>query len=73
LSPFCSVAEVIIKFGQKRVGFGFNFYMIPDWNIPNPVQSVIFRTIFGNSLIGKMIVAEVSMIDPPAVLLPFWY
>ena len=41
--------------------------MIPDRNITNAVQTMIFGTFFGDSLVGKMIVAEVAMIDPPAV------
>jgi hypothetical protein len=41
--------------------------MVPNGDIANPVQPVIFRTVFGCSLIGKMIVAEVAMVYPPAV------
>jgi hypothetical protein len=41
--------------------------MIPDGNIPNPVKSIIYDAVFGVSLIGKMVIVEVTMKDPPAV------
>ena len=58
---------MLVVFGQKRVGFGFHFNMIANGNISNTVQTVIFCTLFGNSLIGKMIVVEVAMVYPSAV------
>jgi hypothetical protein len=40
--------------------------MIPDGNIPNAEQSFIYDAFFGGSLIGKMVIVEVTMKDPPA-------
>jgi hypothetical protein len=36
--------------------------MIPDWDVPDTVQTVIFRTFFGNPLVGKMVVVKVAMV-----------
>jgi len=44
--------------------------MIPDRNVPNAVLTMLFRSLFGYSLIGKMIDVEITVIDPPAVFIP---
>jgi len=44
-----------------------HFYMVPDGDVANPVQAMIFRTVYGSPLIGKMVVVEVAMVNPPAV------
>ena len=43
--------------------------MIPDRNVTNAVQTMIFRALFGYSLIGKMVVVEITVKDPPAVFI----
>ena len=53
---FCSITEVMVVFGQKAIGFGLYFYMIPDWYIANAVMSMIFCPVFGYPLVSKMIV-----------------
>jgi hypothetical protein len=42
--------------------------MIPDWHVPYSVKSVSDRPVFGYALVGKMQVMEVTMENPPAVL-----
>jgi hypothetical protein len=44
--------------------------MIPDRKVTNAVQTMIFRALLGYSLIGKMVVVEITVKDPPAVFIP---